>query len=87
MREKAARWVEVALGWIWPPHCPSDDCGVSKRTVLLTQTALSARTHTRAGKRPELWNGCVMAAPGWRDRHMIFLWCPLLKNKHLPYFY
>lgn len=68
------------------PCCLSDGCGVGKGTVLLTQTALLAQTHARAGKHPELWNGCVMAAPGWCDRHMIFLWCLLLKDKHLPYF-
>ena len=85
-RGKALSWVETALGWIWPPRCLSDDCGVGEGTALRTQTALSAQTHARAGKHPELWNGCVMAAPGWCDRHMIFLWHLLLKDKHLPYF-
>lgn len=76
------------LGRIRPPRCLWDDgCGVGEGTELLTQAALSAPTHARAGKRPELWNGCVTAAPRWCDRHMIFLWCLLLKDKHLPYFF
>ncbi|KAF4798391.1 hypothetical protein TURU_063796 [Turdus rufiventris] len=70
-------------GWGGSGSGPSDDCGVGEGTALHTDTIV-AQPHS--GKQPELWNGCVMAAPQWCDGHMIFLWCLLLKDKHLAYF-
>lgn len=83
---KAASGVEVAPGWIWPPRRLSDDCGVGEGTARLTLTPSSAQMRAGTGKQPELWNGCVMAAPQWYDGHMIFLWCLLLEDQHLAYF-
>lgn len=58
----------------------------SEQGQCATLTPLWAQPHAGTGKQPELWSGCVMAAPQWCDGHMILLWCLLLKDRRLSYF-
>lgn len=84
---KAASEVELALWavlWAGSGLCVAfQTTAGSERGQHSTLTPLWAQAQAGTGKQPELWSGCVMAAPQWCDRHMIFPWCLLLKDKDL----
>lgn len=80
----------VGWQWLWAGSglCVAFQMTVgSEQGQCATLTPLWAQPHAGTGKQPELWSGCVMAAPQWCDGHMILLWCLLLKDKHLAYFW